>query len=622
MGRKMNRGKQQILLNYLPGRTFDFEKIATIAKIEKIRGRPREDLNAEVLLRKVAEEASAWLNDFRPLLRDDVLRDPSRFVLLDPIGAQAEMYPKVFWCQNRRCGRVFDYTDSDALPRGTCSQCNQGQLVQLRFVKIHRCGSLQPLRPPSCRQCKSTNHMALDSRGSERISNFRWICRQCNTPSSIWGGYCSECNWSSSDSRDRRMDIEVHRAGRAYYAHTAVLLNIPYRQLDGFFSLSDWREITAAKFFGLPEISGKNLADYASPHSTTQAEADPGLSGDDLDNLMDKQTRGEITLEQFAAEMQQLRAQRQQEMQASSPSGIASALVERTGVSKITWEKSGQEMLEAVMPLESGNPRDIFNQTPVSSSLNLARRVGLSRLALVSDFPIITATYGYSRAEYAPNECRLNSFPPDRDYGGKIPIFVDQVQADALILSLNPHRVWEWLKRNGLTPSLPTGSDPDLSLRAYFVQLFNDVPLRETIKSDHREARLVFGLLHTLSHICIRQAALLCGLERTSLSEYILPRALTFALYCNHRAGATIGALTALFEQSMSEWVTAILESRRCVYDPVCYNRECNCHACTHLPETSCRFFNLNLGRSFLFSGPDPYIESISVGYFDPSLPT
>ena len=45
MGRKMNRGKQQILFNYLPGRTFDFEKVATIARIEKIRGKPRNDLS-------------------------------------------------------------------------------------------------------------------------------------------------------------------------------------------------------------------------------------------------------------------------------------------------------------------------------------------------------------------------------------------------------------------------------------------------------------------------------------------------------------------------------------------------------------------------------------------------
>lgn len=189
------------------------------------------------------------------------------------------------------------------------------------------------------------------------------------------------------------------------------------------------------------------------------------------------------------------------------------------------------------------------------------------------------------------------------------------------LLSLNPNRVIAWLERNGCQPVIPVGSDQTLARRSYFVQLFSNVPLRERLRTDRREARMVFGLLHTLSHLSVRQAALLCGLDRTSLSEHLLPRALTFALYCNHRFGATIGALTALFEQSLAEWLNAVKDTRRCVYDPVCRDRSGNCHACTHLAETSCRFFNLNLSRAFLFGGHDSELGDIPAGYFDPSLP-
>lgn len=66
--------------------------------------------------------------------------------------------------------------------------------------------------------------------------------------------------------------------------------------------------------------------------------------------------------------------------------------------------------------------------------------------------------------------------------------------------------------------------------------------------------------------------------------------------------------------------MNAIREARRCVYDPVCRDHEGNCHACTHLAETSCRFFNLNLSRSFLFGGPDSELARIPVGYFDSSF--
>jgi hypothetical protein len=336
---------------------------------------------------------------------------------------------------------------------------------------------------------------------------------------------------------------------------------------------------------------------------------------------MRRQANGELTAEEFIREMQALREQRQEEQQSSSPRGVVRSLTEQTGVPWTSWQQAGQEMFEAVMPVETGRPVELFRDTASSAATETARRMGLSQLTLVSDYPIITASYGFSRAEYLPNQCRLNPFPAHADHGGKYPIFVDQVQADALLLSLSHERVIAWLQRNGYNPTIPPGNDSNLASRAYFVQLFNDVALRETLGGSQLAARMVFGLLHTLSHLSVRQAALLCGLDRTSLSEYMLPRALTFAIYCNHRFGATIGALTALFEQSLSEWMHAVRDTRRCVYDPVCRDRRGNCHACTHLAETSCRFFNLNLSRAFVFGGHDAELGNIAVGYFDPSLP-
>jgi hypothetical protein len=285
------------------------------------------------------------------------------------------------------------------------------------------------------------------------------------------------------------------------------------------------------------------------------------------------------------------------------------------------WENAGQEMLEALMSIESGRRRQkLFQELERQKEQQIARRMGVSSITLVPDYPIITATYGYSRTDYDPKKCRLNPFPPEQDHNGKFPIFVDEVQADAIVFGLDAERVYTWLERNGYPPELPTGSDPKLSLRAYFVQIFDNLRLGQTLLSDRAPARLVFGLLHTLSHLCVRQAALLCGLDTTSLSEYVLSRTLRFAIYCNHRFGATIGALTALYEQSLAEWLNAVSNARRCVYDPVCYDREGSCHACTHLAETSCRFFNLNLNRAFLFGGTDVKLGTIDIGYLDTTL--
>src|SRR5215216_5952796 len=101
MGRTMKRGKQQIMYRFLPGKTFDFERAATIARVSRIRGDQQTELNIEVILRKIEEEVRVWKEDFRPTLKNEVLRNAKQFVLLEPSEVEAELFPKVFWCQNR-----------------------------------------------------------------------------------------------------------------------------------------------------------------------------------------------------------------------------------------------------------------------------------------------------------------------------------------------------------------------------------------------------------------------------------------------------------------------------------------------------------------------------------------
>lgn len=298
-------------------------------------------------------------------------------------------------------------------------------------------------------------------------------------------------------------------------------------------------------------------------------------------------------IEEFRQMQTKLKGIRKTQEQNQSSANIKQILVEQTGVSETIWRDSGQEMLEAILPIETGHTQELFSLENPSANQKIAgenaRDMGIERLTLTTDFPITLATFGFSRVAYEPNECFPNSFSADDDHQGKFPIFVDVVQADAIIVRLDAERVWRWLKKNGFSPTLPvTATNPDVARQAYFVQMFNNIPLRQRLTNDEAESRMVFGLLHTMSHLFVRRASLLCGLDRTSLSEYVLPRALTFAIYCNHRQGATIGALASLFEQSLSEWLYQIFyDTRRCVYDPVCHQQHGgNCHACMHLAET------------------------------------
>ena len=62
-----------------------------------------------------------------------------------------------------------------------------------------------------------------------------------------------------------------------------------------------------------------------------------------------------------------------------------------------------------MLPDEAGQTRSIetLGNPQVDCSL---RQLGLNRLSLATEFPIINATYGFSRPEYSPQECRPNPF--------------------------------------------------------------------------------------------------------------------------------------------------------------------------------------------------------------------
>jgi hypothetical protein len=613
----MNRGKQQVLLKYLPGKTFDFERIGTIAQVERIRGAPKPDLNLSLVLHAVADELGGWTEGNRPSFRDPT-RDASRFILLDPLEVQARMFPLTLWCQNASCGIVREIRDDTPLT-ARCSFCKSGRLIQSRFVRIHRCGALLEISPPKCERCASISHMALDTRGSQKLLDFRWICRNCGTPASFFAGRCPACHWVSENPADRNMNVEVHRAGRTYFPHNLVLLNQPGEGFARFLELKSWQAIAAARYLAMPELVVGSLMEYISKTSPIGSGFAPILTSDERTRLrMSGKTERQI--QEFEEMQADLRGIRAQAATNESPERIASMVVERTGVPGPVWEDSGKDSLEALLPSQTGSTRDSGpiareSQQGALSASDLRDELGIGSMELVTDFPVTNVTFGYSRVSNKPNECRINSFPADADHAGKFPIFVDTVQADALVIHLNPNKVLDWLKANGCEATPPNGSDRNLAAQAYFFKLLSNRNVREPLDASNPEARLTFSLMHTMSHLALRRAAWLCGLDATSLSEYVLPRTLRFAIYCNHRFGATIGALVALYEQSLSDWLKLLASSHKCVYDPLCLSQGGVCHSCLHLAENSCRFFNANLSRSHLFGGWDSVLKTTVIGF-------
>ncbi|MDL0125290.1 hypothetical protein PNQ92_07675 [Halobacterium salinarum] len=276
-------------------------------------------------------------------------------------------------------------------------------------------------------------------------------------------------------------------------------------------------------------------------------------------------------------------------------------------------------------------------------------RLGIQDVRVVEDFPVQTFVYGYTRGGRDEDEARINAFSQNASDGDGTPIFVDTSETEAVQFDLDPERVLLWLSLN-----IPETSDPDAvngsitlpqidstdeaaleHARNEISQLSRDeqwgflishlAPVEgygrfETDAGDDVEGQVtehVFKLLHTTSHILLKQASTISGFDRTNLSEFLFPRALSLVIYANNREEFNIGGMTTMVEQQLDNLLgQAESHGNDCVYDPVCSQRGGACLSCLHVSEISCSYFNQVISRDYLF-GSRPNTDRTITGYWE-----
>jgi hypothetical protein len=109
-----------------------------------------------------------------------------------------------------------------------------------------------------------------------------------------------------------------------------------------------------------------------------------------------------------------------------------------------------------------------------------------------------------------------------------------------------------------------------------------------------------------MAHQVLRALAVDSGYSETSLSEYLFPYDLAFAIHPNGASDFTIGALRTVLEQNLDQIIERAMDNDTCLYDPHCMltNQGAD-HGCLYLPETACQLWNRNLSRWHLYGSPD-----------------
>jgi len=220
---------------------------------------------------------------------------------------------------------------------------------------------------------------------------------------------------------------------------------------------------------------------------------------------------------------------------------------------------------------------------------------GISEVELLETFPILTTVFGYSRGEATAG---LSTLRPFRGSDGSIRLHAIKSETEGLLFRLDPLRVATWLAAHGHLASVPTSAfDARLAIiRSCEIPRAGQDPALATPGAD------LLRLIHSLSHRLIRKIAAFAGIERDSLSEYLVPVHLGFVIFAASRGDFVLGGLQALFENDLDKALREVVHGEpRCPLDPGCMRNGSACAVCLHVGEPSCRFYNQFLDRTTLF---------------------
>ncbi|HEU5342412.1 hypothetical protein, partial [Edaphobacter sp.] len=255
------------------------------------------------------------------------------------------------------------------------------------------------------------------------------------------------------------------------------------------------------------------------------------------------------------------------------------------------------ESRQVIADLRAGTESEALKEVYDVFYPQALKEAGLDRVELIDRFPVLTAQYGYTRGATKPGEARLRTY---REVNGDYALYGELAQTEALFVRLKPLQIHHWLKSIGFT--LPVARD-DGSASITILENTHLATPRESLDE------VLLKLIHSYAHSMIRRASIYAGIERSSLSELVLPYAFGFFVYAPAKGDFVLGGLQALFETELHLLLHDVInDDQRCALDPGCQDNGAACAVCLHLGEPSCRLFNTSLSRNVL-AGGDGYLD-------------
>ncbi|AEE54568.1 DUF1998 domain-containing protein [Haliscomenobacter hydrossis] len=264
-----------------------------------------------------------------------------------------------------------------------------------------------------------------------------------------------------------------------------------------------------------------------------------------------------------------------------------------------------------------------------SVNFNLLSIFGLGLLIAIKRLKVTTVQVAYTRQEPLNNDQFLSGEKIKNKIEAKYTsewgnqtTYLPAIESfgEGIFLNLDTEKIDHWLTdvfmnerfRVRMAHLLQNSQSSDLK------------SIQQKFQSENHLARFV--LIHTLSHILIKELEFLCGYPSTSLSERLFINQDQMHGVLIYTVAGTEGSYGGLASQADDQKFARILKSALyratdCASDPICYNTEDGqgvgglnlsaCYSCCLIPENACEEFNSFLDRSLLIDREYGYFRSV-----------
>lgn len=262
---------------------------------------------------------------------------------------------------------------------------------------------------------------------------------------------------------------------------------------------------------------------------------------------------------------------------------------------------------------DSDNKELIFERQNIAILKNL----GFSNLTIIKRLKITTVQTAYTRQEPIDSDQFLSGEienikikPKYTSKWGNQAEYLPAVESfgEGIFLAFDNEKLEKWLENSFININFVT--------RIHTIEeniKNNDLIKKTRFNSDRFLSKFI--LVHTLSHILIKEFEFIVGYPATSLNErlYVNENDMAGLLICTVAGseGSYGGVISQGNEDKLSRILkSALVRAKDCASDPVCYNtidgqgvgglNMAACYSCALLPETSCEEFNSFLDRALL----------------------